>query len=118
MLKRREPRLTPEERRFLDGVASLLVVTGSKGKISVSHKLHEHSDHVLMRQKSHHVETKAKEHINFGSSVKIKIKEGIIECHSCIMNRFAVVAKCLSDHDCKIHEALLIIKKAFLVQLF
>ena len=27
-----------------------------------------------------------------------------------LMNRFAVIKKCLSDYDCKIHEALLIKK--------
>ena len=57
-----------------------------------------------------HVVTRAKEHLNLGSSVKSKIKEHIIECSSCnkkdtdsLMNHFGVIKKCVSDYDCKIH---------------
>ena len=61
--------------------------------------------------------TRAKEHLNLGSSVKSKIKDHIIECNLCnkkdmdsLMHRFSVIKKCSSDYDCKIHEALLIKK--------
>ena len=61
-----------------------------------------------------HVVTRAKERLNLGSSVKSKMKEHIIEFNFCnkrdtdsLMYRFVVIKKCLSDYDCKIHEALL-----------
>ena len=64
-----------------------------------------------------HVVTRAKEHLNLGSSVKSKIKDHIIECNLCkkkdmdgLIHRFSVIKKCSSDYDCKIHEALLIKK--------
>ena len=85
-----------------------------------------------------HVITRAKEHLNLGSSVKSKIKDHIIECNLCnkkdmdsLIHRFSVIKKCSSDYDCKIHEALLIKKhqlklnkqlyengSSFLLQLF
>ena len=65
-----------------------------------------------------HVVTRVKEHLNLDSSVKSKIKEDIIECNLCnkkdmgsLIHRFSVIKKCLSDYDCKIHEALLIKKR-------
>ena len=51
MLKRRGAKTDPEERRFLDDEAALLVVTGTKSETSVSDKLHDQSDSVLIRQK-------------------------------------------------------------------
>ena len=85
-----------------------------------------------------HVITRAKEHLNLGSSVKSKIKDHIIECNLCnkkdmdsLIHRFSVIKKCSSDYDCKIHEALIIKKhqpklnkqlyengSSFLLQLF
>ena len=60
-----------------------------------------------------HVISRAKEHLNLGSSVKSKIKDHIIECNLCnkkdmdsLIHRFSVIKKCSSDYDCKIHEAL------------
>ena len=45
------------------------------------------------------------------------MKEHASECNSCnnkdtdsLINYFAVIKKCLSDYDCKIHEVLLIKK--------
>ena len=62
-----------------------------------------------------HVITRAKEHLNLGSSVKSKIKDHIIECNLCnkkdmdsLIHHFSVIKKCSSDYDCKIHEALII----------
>ena len=64
-----------------------------------------------------HMVTRAKEHLNIGSSVKSEIKKHIIQGNLVIKKNtdnliyhFAVIKKCLSDHDCKIHEALLIKK--------
>ena len=66
---------------------------------------------------THHVVTRAKEHLNLGSLVKSKIKDHIIECNLCnkkdmdsLIHHFSVIKKCSSDYDCKIHEALLIKK--------
>ena len=59
-----------------------------------------------------HVVTRAKEHLNLGSSVKSKMKEHIIKCNLCnkkdmdsLIHRFIVIKKCLSDYDCKIYKA-------------
>ena len=64
-----------------------------------------------------HVITRAKEHLNLGSSVKSKIKDHIIDCNLCnkkdmdsLIHSFSVIKKCSSDYDCKIHEALIIKK--------
>ena len=85
-----------------------------------------------------HVITRAKEHLNLGSSVKSKIKDHIIECNLCnkkdmdgLIHRFSIIKKCSSDYDCKIHKALIIKKhqpklnkqlyengSSFLLQLF
>ena len=66
---------------------------------------------------THHVVTRAKEHLNLGSLVKSKIKDHIIECNlydkkymNSLIHRFSVIKKCLSDYNYKIHEALLIEK--------
>ena len=66
---------------------------------------------------THHVATRAKEHLNLGSSVKSKIKEHIIECNLCskkdmdsLIHCFNFIKKCSSDYCCKIHEGLLIKK--------
>ena len=60
--------------------------------------------------------TRAKDHLNLGSSVKSKIKEHIIECNFWnkknvygLMHHF-VIKTCSSDYNCKIYEALLIKK--------
>ena len=61
--------------------------------------------------------TRAKENLNLGSSVKSKLKEHISECNLCnkkdtdsLIHCFIVIKKCLSDYDCRIHEALIIKK--------
>ena len=74
-------------------------------------------DPTYIGKSTRHVVTRAKEHLNLGSSVKSKMKEHISECNLCNKNdtdssihRFIVIKKCSSDYDCKIHEALLIKK--------
>ena len=59
--------------------------------------------------------TRAKERLNSDSTVKSKIKDCISECNlynkkdtDSLIHRFIVIKKCLSDYDCKIHEALII----------
>ena len=53
-----------------------------------------------------HVVTRAKEHLNLGSSIKSKIKDHIIECNLCnkkvmdsLIHRFSVTKKCSSNYD-------------------
>ena len=82
--------------------------------------------------------TRAKEHLNLGSSVQSKIKEHINQCNLCnkkdmdsLIHRCIVIKKCLSNYDCKIHKTLIIKKhqpklnkqfyengSSFLLQLF
>ena len=71
-----------------------------------------------MGKSTRHLLTRAKEHLNLGSSVKSKIKEHISECNLCnkndtdsLIHCFIVIKKCSSDYDCKIHEALIIKKQ-------
>ena len=60
---------------------------------------------------------RAKQHLNWGSSVKCKIKEHISECNLCnkkdtdsLIHRFIVIKECPTDYDCNIHKALIIKK--------
>ena len=51
-----------------------------------------------------HVVTRAKEHLNLGSSVKSKIKEHIIEFNldnntDSLIHHFLIIKKCSSDYE-------------------
>ena len=68
-----------------------------------------------IRKSTCHVVTRAKEHLNLGSSIKSKIKEHISECNLCnkkdtdsLTRRFIVIKKCSSDNNCRIYKALII----------
>ena len=63
---------------------------------------------------SRHLVTRAREHLNLNNNKKRAIKGYLQQCKSCSKNEielfssFAVLKKCSSEYNAKIHEALLI----------
>ena len=66
-----------------------------------------------IRMSSRHLIFKVKEHLNLADSRKSAIKNHILSCPTCSnlqynIDSFAILRKCNSDYDAKIHQALLI----------